>query len=174
MPLLIYVMALGTAALDAALSTGLVMLVKPLWRKKVAVLIHPNALNFIFLISAGGVVGALILQYADSLAPCSLCWWQRVFMVPVAIISGIAVAKKKKVADIADYILALSIPGAAVALYQHVLQMVPQGALPAPCDASGDCAARSVFELGFVTLPWMAFTLFAALIFMAFLVRKGK
>ena len=92
-------------------------------------------------------------------------------MYPIAFIALIALIKNTHVSDIADYVLALSIVGGAIALYQHLLQILPAGAL-IPCDATGDCAVRSVFEFGFVTLPFMALSIFALLGLLSFLARS--
>ena len=111
------------------------------------------------------------MQYYDNLSPCLLCWYQRIFMYPIPLISLITILKNQKISDVADYILGLSAIGFAIALYQHLLQVLPSGAL-IPCDASGDCAVRCVFEFGFVTLPWMSLTVFAALFLTALIARK--
>ncbi len=93
-------------------------------------------------------------------------------MYPTLLISAIAIIKNTKFVDIADYILALSLLGAAVALYQHLLQILPQGSL-IPCSATDECAIRLVFEFGYITLPWMALSVFALFILIAALGR-GK
>ena len=43
-----------------------------------------------------------------------------------------------------------------------------------PCDASSDCAIRSVFYFHFVTIPWMALTVFVAIFLIALLGRLYK
>ncbi len=92
-------------------------------------------------------------------------------MYPIFVISGIAVIKNTSFSDFADYVLALGILGTGIALYQHLLQMLPQGSL-IPCSASNECAVRSVFEFGYVTLPWIALSMFALFILIALLGRK--
>ena len=58
-----------------------------------------------------------------------------------------------------DISLIFSILGAAVALYHHVLQMMPAGTLP--CPATGpSCAQITFIEFGYVTFPMMALALF--------------
>ena len=133
--------------------------------------VRSYGLLLLFLLSAVSIAATLFLQYADLLAPCILCWWQRIFMYPIAILSLIALIKGKTFSDIADYVLALATFGAAVASYQHLLQILPSGSL-IPCDASNDCAARLVFEFGFVTIPWMALSIFALIATLAVLGRK--
>ena len=170
---LIYLMALGTLVLDV----GLVIKVLGLFYAPTRVRILQGerrwGLLSIFILSTLAVAGTLIMQYAGNLQPCLLCWWQRVFMYPIPLISLIAIIKDQKISDIADYILTLSVFGFVVALYQHLLQILPAGAL-IPCDASDDCAIRSVFEFHFITIPWMAVTVFATLFLVALLARKSE
>lgn len=164
-------MALGIAALNAALVVCVLAAFNREWRGKMRAFFRAYGKLAFFLLSAGCVVGTLLMQYAGALPPCVLCWWQRIFMYPILIISFIAIVKNTDVSEIADYFLALSIFGAAISLYQHLLQMLPAGAL-IPCDASGDCAVRSVFEFNYITIPWMALSVFTVFIFIALFVRK--
>jgi disulfide bond formation protein DsbB len=170
---LIYLMAIGTVLLDIALVVKVLALFHKPSRTKIMQSGQSIGLLVIFILSTLAVAGTLIMQYAGGLDPCLLCWWQRVFMYPIPVISLIALIKGQKISDIADYILALSFLGAAVALYQHLLQVLPSGSL-IPCDASGDCAIRTVFYFNFVTIPWMALTVFAVIFVIALLARKSR
>lgn len=112
------------------------------------------------------------LYYSDYLGviPCSLCWFQRIFLYPQIVLFGVALWKKES-ARIADYSIALSICGGVIALYQDYIQMV--GESPLPCPASGgDCLQRFLFEFGYVTFPLVAFSAFALLITIMLFVRK--
>jgi disulfide bond formation protein DsbB len=170
---LIYLMAIGTVLLDIALVVKVLALFHKPSRTKIMQGGRSIGLLAIFILSTLAVAGTLIMQYAGGLDPCLLCWWQRVFMYPIPVITLIALIKGQKISDIADYILALSFLGAAVALYQHLLQVLPSGSL-IPCDASGDCAIRTVFYFNFVTIPWMALTVFVAIFLIALLARRAK
>lgn len=167
---LIALMAAGTAAVNVALVLGVIALFRRNWRGALVSFVAARGRLVVFLLSLGAVAGTLWMQYFANLPPCVLCWWQRVFMYPIPLIAGIAIVKNTDFSEIADYILGLSALGAAVALYQHLLQMLPQGAL-IPCSATDECAVRSVFEFGYITLPWMAFSLFAAFAFISLVGR---
>ena len=169
---LITLMAIGIALLDAAVVIVVLGLITKRYRAPIVAFVRRYALLSIFLLSAACVVGSLYIEYGMNLPPCLMCWWQRIFLYPTALISGIAFSKNAKFSEIADYVLGLSILGSLVALYQHLLQMMPTNPLLVPCDATGDCAVRSVFELGFVTLPWMTFTVCVALVVIALIARK--
>ncbi len=166
-------MALGTVLLNVLLVIGIIAAIVPAWRERVFPAIRANARIIIFLLSAASVAGTLLLQYAGALNPCVLCWWQRVFMYPIVVISFIAFLKNTDFSDIADYVLAMSVVGGAIALYQHLLQVLPSGLL-IPCDAAGDCSVRSVFKFGFVTIPWMALSVFAFFVFVAIVSRRKQ
>lgn len=163
----------GVVALDVLIVLSALSLVFARSRAAVLARISRNAIPLIIVLAFASVAGTLYMEYAALLTPCHLCWWQRVFMYPILVIALVALVKGTKANGLADYVLALAIPGFAVALYQHLLQVLPAGAL-IPCDASNDCAIRSVFDFGFVTIPWMAISVFAALIFVALCARFAK
>lgn len=168
---LVYLMAVGTVVLDAAIVVALVMLLNRAWRAKLTACMSGSAMAIVIVLSVLAVAGTLLMQYAGNLSPCIFCWWQRIFMYPIAVIGVVAFIKNAQFSDIADYILALSFIGALFALYQHLLQVLPSGAL-IPCDATDDCAIRTVFYFNFVTIPWMAVTVFVAIFLVALLARK--
>lgn len=117
---------------------------------------------------------AMSLVYSDyfGIVPCSLCWFQRIFLYPQAVLFVIALWKKES-ARIADYSIWLSIFGAVVALYQHYIQIVGEGPLPCPVSG-GDCVKRFLFEFGYITFPLVAFSAFALLIVIMLFVRKSR
>ncbi len=130
--------------------------------ERVLAAIRAWALPAGFLVALGGTVFSLYYSYAIGYAPCDLCWFQRVFLYPQAVLLGMAAWRRDIGASV--YALALSIIGAGIAFYQHVLQITPSGALPCPAGDGPSCAQRLIFEFGYVTMPLMAFTLFLFLI----------
>ncbi len=112
----------------------------------------------------------ITLYYSEVLGqlPCSYCWLQRVFLYPQVVLLLIAAIINDR--KVALYSIALSILGALIALYHHYLQM--GGAQFLPCPANGnavDCAVPTFISWGFVTFPFMSFSLFVFLIL--FMVR---
>lgn len=119
-----------------------------------------------------GAGSALTLFYSEILgfAPCGLCWLQRVFLYPQVVLFAIAAWRRDT--SIALYAIVLSVFGALVALYQHYLQMGGNALIPCPATPGADCAARFLFEFGYVTFPLMAATLFAFLIALLLFARE--
>ena len=170
---LVYLMAVGTVVLDIAIVVFALALLNRSSRTKLVSFVGSNAMLLVVLLSVLSIAGTLLMQYAGGLNPCIFCWWQRIFMYPIGIIAVVAFIKNVRFADIADYAIVMSFLGGAIALYQHLLQILPQGAL-IPCDATDDCAIRTIFYFNFVTIPWMALTVFVAILLIALVARRQK
>ncbi|MEK9153992.1 MAG: disulfide bond formation protein B [Patescibacteria group bacterium] len=168
-----YLLALGTLVLQIAAISFFVVLIL---RKKfpqleyLAAWIGSRSLWIAFILSLGA--SAMTLYYSEILGiePCPLCWWQRIFLYSQVVIFVIALCKRDF--SVAVYSMALSIIGAAFALYHHALQVLPAGALPCPA-AGASCAQRFVFEFGYITFPMMALSLFAFLIVLMLFVKDA-
>lgn len=117
------------------------------------------------------LASAVTLYYSEVLGvlPCSYCWLQRVALYPQVVLFLIAAIVKDR--TVALYSIALSLIGAAVALYHHYLQMGGSSFLPCPATGNHlDCAEPTFVMWGFVTFPFMSFALFLFLIlFMVYL-----
>lgn len=102
-------------------------------------------------------------------APCALCWYQRAFMFPLAVVLGIAAWR----ADfgIRPYALSLALIGGAISLWHLGLFVgfIPEAIQP--CTASGpSCTGESQLFLG-VPIPLLSFAAFAAITGLLFAAR---
>lgn len=163
-------LALGTLLLQAT-TVGLIILYFTKQRDVIAPLLKKWGLLVIFLSSTASVLLTLLYSEVFGFVPCGLCWLQRVFLYPIAVISGIALFKKDTAIN--DYIIVLSIPGAIVALYQHYLQMGGAALVNCPITAGADCAKRILFEFGYITFPLMSFTAFVFFIALMVYTRQN-
>lgn len=130
-----------------------------------------NGIPVAFLIAAASTVFSLLYSNVIGFAPCTLCWYQRIFMYPLVVLLGMAWLKHNDT-HILDYTLALSILGGIIALYHNYIYY--GGASLFPCDASGlgvSCNRQYVLELGYITIPLMSATAFA-LVFVLLLAQK--
>ncbi len=124
---------------------------------------------------ASSVGAVMTLVYSDILGfePCPLCWWQRIFLYPQVIAFGMALWKKEYRPAARDFSIVLSVIGAGIAAYHHMLQMYPGAGLP--CPATGPSCAQILFlEFGYITYPIMAFSLFAFLTLVGLIVRSQQ
>lgn len=164
MPLLIqYVTAvasLGTVLLGAASLWLLYALIskKGGWALDFLA-VHKFLISFAIVFMGAGL--SFFYSEVAGFVPCSLCWWQRVFLYPQVFIFAIAAWRKDLKAD--AYGLALSAAGALLAAYHSYLQF--GGSPLIPCSANTvSCAQRYFLEFGYVTIPTMSLTAFIAVI----------
>lgn len=121
-----------------------------------------NYLLLVFIISFTASLGSLIFSEVYNLDPCKLCWYQRTFMYPLAILSAIAVIFKVKLRKI--YILALTVPGMLIGLYQYISQMTLGKSDTNVCGGSISCTFIDFRLAGFITIPFLSFVAFLLII----------
>jgi disulfide bond formation protein DsbB len=123
--------------------------------------IHRHGLTLAFLVSAGAVIASFIFSDVIGWPPCTLCWYQRAFMIPLAFVLGIAAWKKDRA--IIPYALVLAGVGGLIALNHVWLQSGGSSLIPCPAPGPGvvSCDQRFVYEFGYLTIPVMSLTGFA-------------
>lgn len=123
--------------------------------------IRPTALGLAFLAAATCMAGSLYYSEVAGYDPCRLCWVQRFFMYPAAIVLGIAlVTRRPKLGWLAA---GLSVGGLGVAVYHRLEQAFPDS-VGGACSLDNPCSGRYVNEFDFVTIPTMAGVGFAMVI----------
>jgi disulfide bond formation protein DsbB len=112
-----------------------------------------------WLVSIAATVGSLYFSEIRMFVPCTLCWWQRIFMYPLVIVLGIATFRQD--GQVWRTALPLSVIGLATATYHYLLQKVPAIAPPASCALGVPCNVQYINWFGFVTIPFLALVAFA-------------
>lgn len=135
-------------------------------------LISKYRLEIIFLISLIGTVGSILLSVYFKLAPCELCWYQRVFLFSVPIIMAVAIVKEDTKAHV--YAFYLSLVGILFSTYHALIQAKIFASDPVFCspDALVDCATPIFTYFGFVNIPMIAFSVFYLILFIAYVPNK--
>ena len=119
------------------------------------------------------VLGSLYYSEVKQYVPCTLCWYQRIFMYPLIIIILIGIIRNDK--KLHWYVLPMSIIGWSIALYHILLQknIIPEAI--APCTLAATCKINHVGYFGFITIPVMAFTAFSIITICMLIYKKwGK
>lgn len=111
-----------------------------------------------WLTALTATMGSLYFSEVLHFIPCTLCWFQRIFMYPLAIILGIAFYRNDR--EIYRYILPLSIIGMIISGYHTLLQKLPYLQQFEMCTSGVPCSRDYLNWLGFITIPMMAFTAF--------------
>jgi disulfide bond formation protein DsbB len=116
---------------------------------------------------AAFVGGSLFFSLIANFPPCELCWYQRICMYPLSILTLLMAWRGDHRA--ARYLIPLPVVGACTSIY-HLLIENAVIKEPTQCQASapGGCATKWINEFGYITIPTLALTGFLLLI--AFLV----
>ena len=113
-----------------------------------------------FLVTAMATGGSLFFSEVAHFVPCELCWYQRICMYPLSIITLLAALADDRHA--ARYLLPLPLVGAGVSVYHLLVENgVIAQAQSCLISAPGGCATKWIEEFGYVTIPVLALTGFA-------------
>jgi disulfide bond formation protein DsbB len=98
----------------------------------------------------GSLYFSEILHYP----PCTLCWYQRICLYPLALLLPIGLLYKDR--NIYRYVLPLAIVGFLISCYQNLLyyRVLPENL--APCSFGVSCTTKYVEYFGFISIPLLA------------------
>lgn len=122
-----------------------------------------------WLVALCASLGALFIGEIMGQSPCTLCWFQRAFMFPLAIVLLVACVRSD--AGVWRYTLPLAVIGGLVAIY-HTLLVV--GVIPEPivqCGAGPSCSSAGMTILGWVSIPFLSAAGFFTIAVLLILVR---
>ncbi len=133
--------------------------------------VRKHGVKLAFVVTLFAVLGSL--SYSDILGyePCKLCWFQRIMMYPQLIILGISLYTKDKGAWL--YAMVLSLIGLPIAMIHYLVQ---RGMFDVGCSTVGysvSCSKVFTMNLGYITIPLMAFTAFLMNALFLYLSRKS-
>ena len=115
-----------------------------------------------WLVAAASTLGALFFGEVMQLPPCVLCWYQRIFMFPLALILPLGLFPPDP--RVARYGLALALPGSGFAAF-HLLLVA--GVIPEsikPCTRGIPCSETVIEWFGFLTIPLLSLAAFSTII----------
>ncbi|MBS4213424.1 MULTISPECIES: disulfide oxidoreductase [Neobacillus] len=117
-------------------------------------------------------LGSLYFSEVMHFIPCTLCWYQRIFMYPLAIMLGIAVYRNDN--GIYKYVLPLSIIGMLISGYHTLLQKLPYLQRFEMCTSGVPCSKDYINWLGFITIPILAFIAFTIITISMVIVARSQ
>ena len=125
-----------------------------------------------WLLVATAALGSLFFSEVMELPPCSLCWAQRVFMFPLAIILLVGLLPFDP--GVVRYALPLAAIGGLIALYHLLLQVgvIPESA--APCRQGISCSEAQLQVLGFLSIPMLSLLVFGSVTGLLWLLKRRQ
>ena len=119
-----------------------------------------------WLIALVATIGSLFVSEILNIKPCIFCWYQRIFMFPLAIILGIAAYKNDN--KIVPYVIFFPIIGGVIALVQTLLSYLSLSSLVCGLE----CTQGNIKIFGFFELSIASFLAFTAIFVLLFISKK--
>ena len=114
-----------------------------------------------WLIALAATAAALFLGEVMGMAPCVLCWYQRIAMFPLAVVLGLACYSADRRGAV--YALPLALAGTGLSAYHTLLVAgyIPRAWIP--CGPGASCADQNLEILNGIQIPWLSLAAFVAI-----------
>lgn len=129
-------------------------------------MLRPVALELAAAVAVTATLGSLYLSEVANYDPCRLCWVQRGFMYPAALLLPLSLIAGQAGRRWASWPAIVAAVLAAVGLPISIFHRIDQasGGIGSFCELDNPCSSRWVDHFGFVTIPTMAGAGFAAIV----------
>ena len=125
---------------------------------------------FAFLISLVATFGSLFFSEIMNFIPCSLCWYQRIFMYPLVFLFSINLLLPDD--KIFKYAFPLAFIGWLISIYHNLLmfKIIPEKL--SPCIQGVPCSVDYINWLGFITIPLLSFFAYTLILILLINLKK--
>jgi disulfide bond formation protein DsbB len=125
---------------------------------------------FAFLISLIATLGSLFFSEIMSFIPCSLCWYQRIFMYPLVFLFSINLLFPDD--KIFKYAFPLVLIGWLISIYHNLLmfKIIPEKL--SPCIQGVPCSVDYINWFGFITIPLLSFFAYTTILILLINLKK--
>jgi disulfide bond formation protein DsbB len=126
---------------------------KAAWASDLVAQVRSVGLWLMSAVTVGAMAGSLHFSENIGFVPCKYCWYQRIAMFSLALVTFVAALRRDM--KIAVYTLALALAGLAVSAWHYLIEWFPN-LKSTSCSLDVPCTAVWFREFGFVTLALMA------------------
>ncbi len=129
-----------------------------------------NYLFFAFIVSLVATLGSLFFSEVMQFVPCSLCWYQRIFMYPLVFIFLVNLLYPDD--KVFKYSFPLVVVGLIISIYHNllILKIIPETL--SPCVSGVPCSVDYLNYFGFITIPLLSFVAFLAIFILLIAYKK--
>jgi disulfide bond formation protein DsbB len=113
------------------------------------------------LVAATATFGSLYLSEIVHLIPCTLCWYQRIAMYPLAILFAVAWWRDDR--SVVRYAAPLAVVGLGIAGYHYLIERLPDLG-EGVCSVGVPCNVAYFNVFGFISIAYMAASAFALIL----------
>ena len=99
-------------------------------------------------------MGSLYFSEVTGFTPCTLCWYQRILMYPLAGLITLGIMRRDH--HLPHLVLPFSLLGQGFSVYHFLLQKTPYLGSPSSCGIGVTCSTVWIDWFGIVTIPLLA------------------
>ncbi|MFA6741575.1 MAG: disulfide oxidoreductase [Arcobacteraceae bacterium] len=134
---------------------------------------NSNSLTLVFsafLVSLIATFGSLFFSEIMNFIPCSLCWYQRIFIYPLVFIFLINLLFPDD--KMFKYAFPLVIIGWSISVYHNLLmfKIIPEEL--SPCVQGVPCSVDYLNWFGFITIPLLSFLAYTIILILLIILKK--
>jgi len=135
-------------------------------------LINSNIVLLCFVVALSATLGSLFFSEVMEFVPCSMCWYQRIFMYPLVLIFLINLLYPDD--KLFKYSLPIVLVGFFFAVYHNLLmfKIIPESVVP--CVQGVPCSTVYLNWLGFITIPLLSLVAYTTILVLLLVGNKGS
>lgn len=130
-----------------------------------------NILFICWLIATVSTLGSLFFSEIMNFPPCSMCWYQRIFMYPLVLLFLTGLFPFDK--NIIKYTLPLSLFGCGFAFYHTLVYSGYITKSMQPCSQGVSCSETYLDVFGFITIPMLSLIAFSTIVALLLVIRRN-
>lgn len=150
-------MGIGTILIGLISSIYIVLI---LTKSELVSKINKYSHIYLRLLLVGAVIGSFTYEYVLGYTPCMLCWYQRIAIFSLAILSFTADIRTSPL--LKKQMLTIASLGFLVALFHNIIDRFPT--VGDTCGTGPSCLIRYVNEFGFITIQFMSAIILASVV----------
>jgi len=123
-----------------------------------------------FLVASVATLGSLFFSEVMHFVPCSMCWYQRIFMYPLVLIFLVNLLYPDD--KVFKYAIVLVLIGLLFSIYHNLLMfdIIPESVVP--CVSGVPCSTEYINWLGFITIPLLSLVAYLMLFILLILGKR--
>ena len=124
-----------------------------------------------FFVASIATMGSLFFSEIMQFVPCSMCWYQRIFMYPLVLIFLINLLYPDD--KVYKYAMPIVVVGLFFAIYHNLLMfgIIPESVVP--CVQGVPCSTEYINWFGFITIPFLSLVSYSIIFFSLLMMNKG-
>ncbi len=123
-----------------------------------------------WLVATVATLGSLFFSEVMEFIPCSLCWYQRIFMYPLVFIFLVGLFPLDL--KVIKFSIPLVVIGWLISIYHNLLYygVIPENV--SPCSQGVPCSTVYIKWFGFISIPLLALTSFTIILILLIILYR--